>query len=82
MLHDGISPSVSKADVIRVFLLDGVGLGGMVGSPDTRFNKPPSVATSPCFSGRPASAIVRSSLPVFCASVYCLQFLSLPMMIF
>ena len=28
MLHDGLSLTVSKADVIREFLIDGVGLWG------------------------------------------------------
>lgn len=61
MLHDGVSLTMSKADVICEFLL--VGGVGMAGRSDTRSNKPSSAAANPCLSERPVSAIVGSSLP-------------------
>lgn len=61
MLHDGVSLTMSKTDVICEFLLvEGVGI---VGRSDLCFNKPSSAAASPCLSERPVSAIVGSSLP-------------------
>lgn len=61
MLHDGVSLTMSKADVICEFLLvEGL---GMAGRSDSCFNKHPSAAASPCLSERPVSAIVGSSLP-------------------
>lgn len=36
---------------------------GMVGKPDTGFNKSSSAAARPCLSERPASATVGSPLP-------------------
>lgn len=63
MLHDGVSLTVSKADVIRLVPPGCSGDGGMVCRPDTRVNEPSSAAASPCSSEKPAPAIVGSSWP-------------------
>lgn len=44
MLHDGVSPTVSKADVICLVPPWWGGAGRMVGGPDTRANEPSSAA--------------------------------------
>lgn len=60
MLHDGVSPTVSKADVIRLVPSWWGGAGGMVGRPDTRVNEPSSASARPFSAKKPAPAIVRS----------------------
>lgn len=62
MLHDGVSLTVSKADVIWPFAVLRVWCG-VVGRPDTRVNEPSSAVASPCSSEEPASSIEEKSLP-------------------
>lgn len=65
MLHDGVSLTVCKADVIC--LVPPWWGWGVVGRPDIRVNEPSSAAASSCSSEKPTSAVVGNSLP---ASLY------------